>query len=751
MKNKLSLLILSGACLLGGTSCSDQFLQDKRDYSIMSISDVFNDPKQVEAIFADIYGTMIAGNGSKGGAYTAPIYGSDCLMRYNAGNAGGKFWNFTEELPVTAPDKSVVGSVGLGAKSFQNATDKNTYAGNHLGGSPYWNVPGGNNFNNYGLGALYPTVSYINNFIKDIDAVGGDYNYGEGFWEHLKGQLLFSRAWLYFDALRLYGGLPYYTTELDTPDETDRSARLSIDESVEKICADFAAAALLLPPTWDDDNYGRFTSVAAKAMISRVRLYAASPIFNASWDNTASRRWNLALTAAQEAKTAADNASMGAKTLDEWDKAFYDKNAAKKEGIIIIPKSPTSGFDSKYYNRWEYMICPGAVCDNATPGIPAPKLMIDLFPLADGKRAVDKKTGEPLNGYDDEKFFLNRDPRFYRTFAFSGCEWPGTNKTVYLYAYQKEGGMFGYTDGTTGERAAAQKSKAIVWKMANPTIDHTASGVQESGASILEYRYAEVLLNLAECYAATGQTGQCQTVLNELRGRVGAKNVPAFSDKYEAIEAVLYERFVELAYEGKRSWDTRRWLLYEGGAGFDPQGNNLAYDPNEVWGTGWRIYDGKDGRPNYTKADNVVTKLGLSPISGTKHYGEIWTYKLNEEQAMDDPLADSFSTIRIPRSVLAGDSKLTELANFYDANLDTSDPTDAPMNYKFGMDSGYNNNAQALNFRFTWRGWFYVYGIHYNQRIQEANNTWIEQNVGWNIGNTSTPDQDGTYVYCTPE
>lgn len=719
----------------------------------MSIADVFGDKKQVEGIFADIYGTMVGGNGSKGGAYTAPIYGSDCLMRYNAGNAGGKFWNFTEELPVTAPDKSVVGSVGLGAKSFQNAVDKNTYAGNHLSGSPYWNIPGSGNFNNYGLGALYPTVAYINNFIKDIDAAGSKYNYGEGFWEHLKGQLLFSRAWLYFDAVRLYGGLPYYTTDEDTPSETDRSLRLTIDESIDKICKDFADAALLLPATWDDDNYGRFTSVAAKAMISRVRLYAASPIFNASWDNTASRRWGLALTAAQEAKAAADAAGMGAKSLDEWDKAFYDKGAAKKEGIIIIPKSGTSGYASKYYNAWESMICPGSVCDNATPGIPAPKQMIDLFPLADGKRAIDKKTGEPVNGYNEAKFFLNRDPRFYRTFAFSGCVWPGTDKQIYLYAYKKSSeSIFRYTDGTTGEKAAAQKSKAIVWKMANPTVDHTASGVKESGASILEYRYAEVLLNLAECYAATGQTGSCESTLNELRSRVGAKNVPSFSDKYAAIEAVLYERLVELAYEGKRSWDTRRWLLYEGGAGFDPQtGNNKAYDPAIEWGTGWRIYDGKDGRANYTKNDNVVTKLGLSPISGTKHYGEIWAYKLNEGQSVDDPLASGFAAIKIPRNVTATDAKLAQLGAFYDANLVTFDPVDAPLNYKFGMDSNYSNNEQALNYRFTWRGWFYVYGIHYNQTIQEANNSWITQNVGWNIGNTSTPDQDGTYVYCTVE
>ena len=46
--------------------------------------------------------------------------------------------------------------------------------------------------------------------------------------------------------------------------------------------------------------------------------------------------------------------------------------------------------------------------------------MVDLFPMADGKKPND------MNGsydYNQELFFLNRDPRFYRTFAFPGVEW----------------------------------------------------------------------------------------------------------------------------------------------------------------------------------------------------------------------------------------------------------------------------------------------------------------------------------------
>jgi hypothetical protein len=741
MKNRIFLII--GIGLLLSVSCNDDFLEEKRDYSIMSSQDIFSDPKQAEAVFAEIYKKILE-------KYIAPVFGSDPLMRHN--DNAGKNCFLTEELPVTSPTGSGLSAPGLGDARYMNSVSKTTFAGNHIAGTFYWNAGSGTQFNSWAQPLLYPAIYNINQYITEIDVYSSVYNHGPRFWDYLKGQALFARAWLYFDAVRLWGGLPYYTTEQDTPNNDDRSSRLSIDECIEKICADFANAAALLPAEWDADNYGRFTSVAALAMISRVRLYAASPVFNASWDNANSRRWQAAADATVSALEAANSAGYtGVASIDEWDRAFYESGAEAKEGIIVIPKSGNSAYSANYANKWESIIRPASVAANATPGVPAPKQMIDLFPLKNGQRATNKN-GIAVNGYDFEKFFLNRDPRFYRTFAFSGCEWPGTTSQIWLYAYKKSTGEFGYTDGTTGANAAKQKSKAIVWKMANPNA--VAGSIEFSGTSILEYRYAELLLNMAECYAAQGNTGECARYLNMIRTRVGAQNVPALTTKYEALEAVLYERRVELAYEGKRSWDTRRWLLYEGGAGFDPlNANNKEYNPDtEAWGLGWKLYDGKDGRDNYTKTNNVVTKLGLNPISGFKHTGEIWGYELSTTQPNDaDPITNK-NVPHIKKNDDAGrDAALTQLVTFYNSNLNTVDPTQTPMDISFGMDSNNSTNEQAANFRFTWRGWFNVWPVHYNQRIQEANNDWIEQTVGWNIYNVDGREHDGTYIYCTPE
>jgi hypothetical protein len=741
---KIKYSILPGICLLllVLSACSDEFLEEKKDYSILSSSDVFSDPEQAEAVFANIYYRMVS-------KYTAPIHGSNPLLRQTGGDIIMLSF-FTEELPVDAI-ASGIGATGNGSTYYANATSKNTYAGNHVPGTFYWNGAGSalNDLSKY---TVYPNINLINSFITEIDIARSAYPQPGNFWDNLKGQAVFARAWIYFDAVRLFGGLPYYTTDTNTPGANDRNPRLSIDECIDKICADFQTASELLPATWDDDNYGRFTSVAALAMISRVRLYAASPVFNASWDDQGSLRWVAALNAAKNAKNAANNNGYtGVGSISEWNQAFYTPGIAKREGIIVIPK--TGNQTASYVNKWETFIRPSSASGSGS-GIPAPNEIINLFPLADGKRASNAY-GMAVNGYDPVKFFKNRDPRFYGTFAFSGCQWPGTSNQVWLYTY-KAGSNLEYTDGSaTGANAAKRRSKALVWKMSNPT----ASSYEYSGADIMEYRYAEILLNLAECQAATGDVGGCQTTLNELRTRVGAGNIPALTDKYSAIEAVLYERFVELAYEGKRSWDCRRWLLYEGGAGFDPTtANNANYDPETFWGTGWKIYDGKSGRANYTKSNNVLTMLGLRPISGTRHTNDLWAVKDLTVSNANDPLLSVRSAVpAIEKNDPALSSKLSALESFYDTHLQTVTPprtaaSDANgMNVSWAMDTGGNTNEQALNFRFTWRGWFNLYPVHYNQRIQENNNTWIDQTVGWNIGNTTTKDQDGTWEYCLPD
>ena len=424
------------------------------------------------------------------------------------------------------------------------------------------------------------------------------------------------------------------------------------------------------------------------------------------------------------------------------------------------------------FNKWENKIRPSAVASNDGAGIPAPEEILRVFPMKSGKEAT------PANGYDDEKFYRDRDPRFYRTFAFSGCEWPGVEKPLWLFAYKysdKDGNMYRYTDGRKGDSGVSGKSRAIVWKMSDPK---TAIGAENSSSTdIMEYRYGELLLNVAECYAAQGKA-ECLTYLGKVRSRVGILSTDNYglgsiSGRYELIKAVLTERQIELAYEGKRPWDLKRWLLFEGGAGFDPNiggGYNSgtgAYDPELAWGAGWKIYDGQNGRPNYTRTDNVLTRLGMKPLSGTKHTSKIWAYDIDNIHAVDEyegdkvnhPLIDNELYKKVPAikrdmNETEREVALNKLDEFYEGvNMKTYDPIEK-LGDKYGMDSGATEKDR--NFLFAWRGWYYIYPIHYDMYDAGKGNTWIEQTAGWMIENrtpscTTVDEQNGTYYYCTVE
>ncbi|MDR0745538.1 MAG: RagB/SusD family nutrient uptake outer membrane protein, partial [Mediterranea sp.] len=177
---------------------------------------------------------------------------------------------------------------------------------------------------------------------------------------------------------------------------------------------------------------------------------------------------------------------------------------------------------------------------------------------------------------------------------------------------------------------------------------------------------------------------------------------------------------------------------------------------------GWRIYDGKDGRPNYTKADNIVTRLGYPfPINGYKHTGEIWGYQLSTAQGSEsDPLesnADKRAVPAITRDMSDANrnAAFDKLDAFYtNAGLVTEDPVGGTMGHNYGMDSG--SGASDRDYLFSFRGWYYVYPLHYDFYNPTKGNDWLKQNAGWmySSGNgnaTDTSIQDGDYYYCQPE
>jgi starch-binding outer membrane protein, SusD/RagB family len=540
----------------------------------------------------------------------------------------------------------------------------------------------------------YTRIRFCNFLIEKVNE-GVAQALSEDFKKTAKGQMYFLRALQYFDLVRVYGGVPLVLRVQDASadDESIKVPRAKTSEVFDQIIMDFDSAAALLPMKWANEgvDYGRFTAAGALAMKSRVLLTAASPLYNANWDNAGDARWQKALDASLDAETKLLAAGYGnaINSAKDWaEVTFKNDNKFNGEALIVNLLSSSTNASGFINASWENAIRPKD--HNGAGGISAPKYMLDLFPLASGVRPT------AVNGYSEEFFFENRDPRFYRTFAFSGMKWPvkqNTNKVTWLYRWKKDAAA---TNGTFYANNQVS-SPAVVRKMSNPAADSTT--LPNSGTDIFDYRYAELLLNIAEAYAAKGDIGNCVAYLVKVRKRVYPASASANNygigtpaDRYAALEACLYERQVELAYEGKRFWDLQRWMLYD--------------DHSEI-------------------GDNTNAQLGIAKLNGTTRQGYYWqskTYNADPLTAADrasisiDPDASSFA------------AEIAKLKLLYSSKF-----TMAPLDQAWDR---VNNNAVNFNFRSN----YYVGGLH---SALLANNTWLTQTSGWQDYNGAM----GTFNY----
>ena len=72
------------------------------------------------------------------------------------------------------------------------------------------------------------------------------------------------------------------------------------------------------------------------------------------------------------------------------------------------------------------------------------------------------------------------------------------------------------------------------------------------------FRYAEILLNYAEAAFELGKPTEALDAINQIRDRAGIALLTSIDR-----EKIRQERKVELAFEGNRYWDLRRWRTAE--------------------------------------------------------------------------------------------------------------------------------------------------------------------------------------------
>lgn len=386
----------------------------------------------------------------------------------------------------------------------------------------------------------YGAIRKINILFDEID--GGSLS--EEVKNLLKGQSYFLRAFHYFEMLRRYGGVPIITQPQGLEDDLFVERNTSL-ECFDFIMSDLDQAILLLPDNWGSADIGRANKGAAHALKGRVALYKASPQFNRSND---AQYWQEAYALNKTALEYLINQNYELMSVygDIWLNEMNDE--------VIFAKRYQ--FPNLTHNR-DASIRPVSE-SYLNLGYSHPTLeLVNAYPMKNGLPITD-----PASGYSETEFWENRDNRFNETIVYNGSVYPVSGKAGRIqWTYS------GHIDGL-GASQNGTDTGFLTKKGSDVSLD--VGAVNSSGVDWVELRLGEVMLNFAETANEVGNQNESYEMLSALRERAGIEpgpemmyGIPAGLNGTAMREAILNERFIELAFEQHRFWDLRRWMILD--------------------------------------------------------------------------------------------------------------------------------------------------------------------------------------------
>ena len=365
------------------------------------------------------------------------------------------------------------------------------------------------------------------------------------------------RAYFYFCLARQYGGVPIVKEDMSI-EEINTMSRSTADEVFEYIISECNAIQDKIIADYTDlGDYalstvetGRADRLAVLAVKARAALYWASPLFNASNDK---ERWHSAATYYKELIAACEARGMALTSnyADLWATGNYTTPAITKE-IVFARRYYSSSSGDNVVETYNY---PVGIEGGAGGNCPTQNL-VDAYDMLNGK-SID----ESGSGYDPENPYANRDPRLAATVAVNGDVWPTYSGATALQTYY--GGVNGQplSGATTtgyylkklchGEISLAESARTasnfhsyVIFRLGGIYLDYAEALYKYLGGA--DVTSGEFPMSAAQAASKTRVRAGMPAF------ETGLSN-DAFWTKYKN------ERMVELAFEGHRFWDVRRW------------------------------------------------------------------------------------------------------------------------------------------------------------------------------------------------
>ncbi|WP_127130326.1 RagB/SusD family nutrient uptake outer membrane protein [Pseudoflavitalea rhizosphaerae] len=476
--------------------------------------------------------------------------------------------------------------------------------------NPYLNYWGGLNTGK----PLFQALRDCNIFLENINKVPDMDQMEKDRWS---GEVKFLKAYYHYFLFRLYGPVPLIKTNIPISASVEevKVKRMPVDSCVDYVIQLLDESIPVLPDIIQNEasELGRITKTIAMTLKADVLVTAASPLFNGNPDYASFKdndevnlfpatysqeKWAKAAAACKAAIDQAHGAghyifkyinANPSHIMSDWTKTQMSiRNAVtqrwNKEIIWANSQSQAIAIQRYAFIR---ALDPAANNNSTALGDLAPTLkMAETFYTENGVPISEDKTWDYQNryglrvseeedkhaikmGYTTAKLNYDREPRFYADLGFDGGTWYGHGRfdDNNPWVAEMKLGQTAARKNTYGYSITGYQPKKLVFF----TNTATASSYPIESYPWPIYRLADLYLLYAEALnESEGPTQEVYDYVNLVRERASIPTVQdawttystqpdKFTNKSGMREIIHQERMIELAFEGKRAYDLRRW------------------------------------------------------------------------------------------------------------------------------------------------------------------------------------------------
>lgn len=508
-----------------------------------------------------------------------------------------------------------------------------------------WNngsVTAGSDFVKWPFQEYYQGIAKASTFMQNVDKCHEAPAATRARW---KAEARALRAYFYFELFRAYGPIPLIGEDpvpTDVSMEDILKERNTVDQCVEYIATELQKAIDTgdLNQRAGRANLGRMDVATCKALIAKLYLYWASPLFNGNTDYATitnndgthlfpqtpdATKWTKARDAYAEFFRFADaqgyalaeihkNGKLDAYASCRAASEFFTNTWEGFDELIFVKMRDL--YDYIYWTTPKFNPAPQDNSVSGGGGFYTTQEMADLFFTKDGLTIYQDPTYDHYEGVPtaanfvpaDDGVYTNpadpnlkyfdpskakvlkqwkdREARFYINITYSGSLW--INRGIY-----DEDIVTDLTyGGNCGRGASSGDCPPTGYIVRKGTV--TANNDKSKHFNPI-LRMADMYLGYAEALCMSGDLDNALPYLNKIRYRAGipeysftasANTIECPKQQTELMNRIRRERLIELAFEWNHFFDVRRWKVADGTGDTD----NWIYPKYRSGGEGGNIH-----------------------------------------------------------------------------------------------------------------------------------------------------------------